>query len=245
MRPNSLLLALVVVVAAAASSVAAATAATSSGTNTFTVRSTLAGRSVLPHRIRWLGSPNLPPNEVTEVAFLIDGRVRWTEHNAPYTYGYDGNYLVTTWLTPGQHRFEVRAKATHGRLATTTTVARVQPAPPPPAPLTGRWVRTVPTGPDRGTWRLEVDKVGWRFHNSRGAGAFVDVAYLGAGLLEARGGIATKDRDDQENNNWCTEPFEPVRYRWTAAHGKLVLTLAGRRACDGQSLVWAGEWSRS
>ena len=238
---------IIIVVAAVVAALAGATSARSTPATspTFTVRSTLSSTSVLPHRIRWLGVPSLPPSKVAEVAFLIDGRVSWTEHNAPYTYGYDGNYLVTTWLTPGMHRFEVRAKATDGSVATTSSTARVLPAPRPPAALAGRWIRTVATGPDHGTWGLQVDKVGWRFHSSRGAGALVDVAYLGTGLLEARGGIATKDRDGQENNNWCTEPFQPVRYRWSVNGGKLVLALSGPKRCDGESLVWAGEWSRS
>jgi len=235
----------VIFVAALVAVLAVATAATSATTATFTVRSTLTGKTVLPHRIHWLGIPSLPPSKIAEVAFLIDGRVSWIEHNAPYTYGYDANYLVTTWLTPGTHRFEVRAKATDGSVATTSSTARVLPASPPPAALAGRWTRTVATGPDHGTWQLQVDKIGWRFHSSTGSGSLVDVAYLGAGLLESRGGIATKNRDNQENNNWCQEPFQPVRYHWSVTGNTLVLTLAGPKRCGGESLVWAGEWSRS
>jgi hypothetical protein len=242
LRSPHVVIAAAVVAALAGAASARSTSATSP---TFTVRSTLSGTSVLPHRIHWLGMPSLPPSKIAEVAFLIDGRVSWIEHNAPYTYGYDGNYLVTTWLTPGTHRFEVRAKATNGSVATTSSTARVVPASPPPAALAGHWVRTVPNGPDHGTWQLQVDKIGWRFHSSRGAGSLVDVAYLGTGLLEARGGIATKNRDEQENNNWCQEPFQPVRYRWSVSGGKLVLALAGPKRCDGESLVWAGEWSHA
>lgn len=43
--------------------------------------------------------------------FLIDGHQLWVEHNTPYFYGDDGNYLVTSFLKPGKHIFP------HGRSA--------------------------------------------------------------------------------------------------------------------------------
>src|SRR5262249_21761462 len=83
-----------------------------------------------------------------KVEFLIDGRLAWVEHGAPYVYGSDHNgqqegYLVTSFLSPGTHRFAVRATATDGSTATDTVVARVLPAPAPPAALAGTWQRTI------------------------------------------------------------------------------------------------------
>ena len=73
----------------------------------FKVSSTLDGKTVLPHRIHWLGYPSLAHADVVKVEFLIDGKLAWVEHSAPYVYGSDDNgrnegYLVTSWLTPGQ-----------------------------------------------------------------------------------------------------------------------------------------------
>ena len=73
----------------------------------FIVTSTLAGKKVLAHRIRWIGRPNLPAAQVSIVEFVIDGKVRWDEGTPPYTYGDDRNWLVTSWLTPGRHSFVV------------------------------------------------------------------------------------------------------------------------------------------
>lgn len=112
---------------------------------TFTVRSTLNGKSELPHRIHWIGVPSLSRTKIAAVQFLIDGKVKWLEHKPPYTYSDDGGYLVTSWLAPGRHRFTVRATATDGRKATHTVIARVQAAPEPPATLAGTWQRTVDT----------------------------------------------------------------------------------------------------
>jgi hypothetical protein len=114
----------------------------------FKIASTLDGKTVLPHRIHWLGLPTLPPSQVKEVDFLIDGKTRWIEHTAPYVYDEDENgrhkgYLVTSWLTAGRHRFTVRVVATDGRKATDTIVARVLPAPEVPAALAGTWQRRV------------------------------------------------------------------------------------------------------
>jgi hypothetical protein len=216
----------------------------------FTVRSTLTGKTVLPHRIHWLGFPSLPPAKVAEVDFLIDGKLSWVEHHAPYTYGYNGNYLVTSWLTPGSHTFTVRAISTAHERASTSTAARVLPAAPPPAALAGSWRRVVTKAEARGSgrpgvWRLTINKIGWQLRDPGGHGALVDVAYLSSGLLEARGGIATKPQSPHEGNIWCDEPFQPVRYRWSATGGSLALTLAGPKRCDGQSDVWAGDWTRA
>jgi hypothetical protein len=110
----------------------------------FAVTSTLDGRKVVPHRIRWLAFPKLNGGEVESVAFQIDGgESRWVEKDPPYTFenGEHEGYLVTSWLTPGEHRFTVRAVASDGRQSTDTVVARVRRAPEPHARLGGIWRR--------------------------------------------------------------------------------------------------------
>ena len=243
----------VIVVAALAGMSAAALAASAPATpdGAFTVRSTLAGNAVLPHRISWLGIPSLAAAQIKEVDFWIDGRLRWKEQKPPYTYANDGNYLVTSAL-PGIHHFRVDAISTDNGRATVSTDARVAPAPRPPAGLAGTWERVlskedvagaIDSAPGR--WRLTVDRVGWRFRDPGTHGALVDVAYLGPRLLEARSGIATKlPGVGDEGNVWCDAPYQPVRYRWSVTGSTLSLTLAGPKRCDGQSQVWAGDWTR-
>lgn len=55
--------------------------------------STLDGHATLPHRIHWQAFPSAPSLNISEVDFLIDGHQLWVEHNTPYFYGDDGNYL--------------------------------------------------------------------------------------------------------------------------------------------------------
>ena len=52
-----------------------------------TVTSTLDGHTALPLRIHWQAFPSGPAADVSEVDFLIDGRLGWVEHNTPYFYG--------------------------------------------------------------------------------------------------------------------------------------------------------------
>jgi hypothetical protein len=217
---------------------------------TFTVASTLSGKRMLPHRIHWLGKPSLRASEIREVDFLIDGKLSWVEHHSPYTYGYDGNYLVTTWMAPGLHTFRVVAVATNGRRATTVSQARTPAPKSPPAELAGHWHRKLSPAEARGSgppgiWTLAINDVGWRILAPSGRqGALIDVGYLSSNSLEARGGIATRDHDPRENNPWCDEPFAPVRYHWRLTANQLSLTLVPPRRCDGQSRIWAGTWTK-
>lgn len=213
----------------------------------FVVTSTLDGKNVLPHRIRWRGSPNLAAAEVAKVEFLIDGKVRWIERNPPYTYGDDSNWLVTSWLSPGSHRFTVRAMAKNGRRALRTTVARVLPAASPPQELVGTWNHEW----FGGTWVLKVDKIGWRILDPQGTGSLIDVAYLPNGRLQARGGIWTQPNGKLEGNGWCQDTNTPVDYRWTVAADTLTLTHFGVDRCtDGsesekQHYAWNGAWTKA
>ncbi len=236
------------VVAASALTLAMASSAGGSPAQApFTVKSSLDGKKVLPHRIRWLGRPSLPASKVSEVRFLIDGKTRWIERNPPYTYGDDGNWLVTSWLSPGRHRFTVRAKAKGGSTAQRTTISQVLPAPAPPAELAGTWKRAL--AGFGGTWVLTVNRVGWKIRDPFGTGNLIDVAYFPGGRLQARGGIWTRPHSDQEGNGWCEDRNAPVDYRWAVSADTLTLTLDGLDRCvsqgrEAQHVIWAGAWTK-
>ena len=164
---------LIVVAAVALGAVALA------GAQPLAVTSSIDGKKVLPQYSRWIAHPNVAASDVSEVDYLIDGKLHWVEHTAPYTYGGDDGkghlgYLFTSWLTPGLHTFTARVKATGGQTATDTVHARVLPSPAPPASLAGTWTRvltkqdTAKSDPKYGTdnvpptgkWRLVIDRVG-------------------------------------------------------------------------------------
>ena len=108
---------------------------------TFSVASSIDGKTVLPVRSHWIASPN-DTQSIDHVDFFIDGYHAWTEHQAPWYFGGQGNWLITTFLKPGLHKFVVRAYDTANLIAVDTVQAQVLPAPKPPAKLAGSWKRS-------------------------------------------------------------------------------------------------------
>jgi hypothetical protein len=176
------------------------------------ITSSLDGVKVLPQQSRWLAHPNIAPAEVEKVDFLIDGRLRWVEHSAPYVYAGDDDgsrlgYLFTSWLTPGQHRFVTRVKTASGETATDAVSARVVAAPAPPSSLAGTWTRTLTKEdvakedpryddafvPMTGTWRIVINRIGiWELDPV--GGGIIQAYSLNGGALRAYAPIMMKPR---------------------------------------------------
>lgn len=221
-----------------------ARAASANPSDRLSIKSSLTGHATLPHRIPWVATPSVPPDQISEVDFLIDGRLRWVERHAPYYYGDDGNFLVTSFLRFGPHTFTVKATTIGGRTASTTVRANVIAAPAPPSALAGSWKRFLkqsdPSAPPSGYWHLVINRVGWKIYDTSGGANLLDVAYPKSSLLEVRTGMATGHDQvagaagDQDLNGWCNnEPGKPVRYRWSVRGSKLHLRYASGRACPG------------
>ena len=229
-----------------------------------TVASTLHGKKLLPSRIRWVAVPSLRTAQVREVAFLIDGKIRWLEHKPPYTYSDDGGYLATTWLRPGSHRFTVRVRSTDGRIGTETVVARVRLAPAPPPELAGRWQRTVSRSESReqapaGIWTLTFgrrwvsDKSPGRWDpvesQATGAGGIVDSYWVpGSRTFVVAGSVTTRivHDTDAEGGWWCEPGGPKATYSWSVSGDILTLApVGGRDACDDRGSIWTGVWRRA
>jgi hypothetical protein len=240
---------------------------TADASSAFVVRSSLDGMVVLPHRIHWLGLPLLGRSKVSEVAFLIDGSVRWIEHGAPYSFGDDGGYLVTSWLSPGRHRFTVRVRSTDGKTASDAVTARVLPAPAPPAQLAGRWQRMVsravhdPTGGGNapaGSWTINFERR-WiedvapgrwdpRTSNRTGLGGIVDNDWIpSTTTFQIAAGIQTRIlRDENARGGWWCEPGGPfATYTWTVRGNTLTLKPTnGIDPCFQRGAIYTGQWTR-
>jgi hypothetical protein len=237
-----------------------------------TVTSTLDGKKVLPIRMRWIAHPGIPVSQVSEVDFLIDSKLRWTESNAPYVYGGDHNgsnesFLFTTWLTPGEHRFTVSVIGTNGKKSADTVTARVLPAPAPPAALAGTWTRiltaqdarkaTVGGAPPLGRWKLIFDRVGaWELDPT--GGGLVNQYDAEPGIIHVyapiqmtpptssvNGGI-TKDGHHVNTSGAtdCTLDGPFGSYKWTVTGTKLTLT-AIHEGCSDRGALWEGTWTRT
>ncbi len=252
--------------------------ATASPAAGFKATSTLDGKSVLPHRIHWLGFPSLAAAKVAKVEFLIDAKLCWVEHQAPYVYGGDDNgrnqgYLVTSWLTPGKHRFVVRVTAKDGTTSTDAVSARVLPAPAPPAALAGSWQRTIdasaapkpgsagnPTGTvvASGLWTITFDK---RWVRDAAPGTFVypksnttgfglynlDDYSAGPTRIHLVGEVFFHPGSERlpEGGSWCFGSGPPADYNWSVNGNTLTLApIGGRDACGIRGFVWTGTWTK-
>ena len=234
----------------------------------FTIRSSLDGKTVLPHRIHWVAratAPVLYPG----VEFLIDGKLVLANRLVPYTFADDGRdegsgtrkggYLVTTWLAPGTHRFTVRGTAIVGGRRTSaekTVAARVVAPTSPPAQLAGTWQRrletAVPPDPNRlyksvtaqpGSYRIVIDE---RYLRLSGPAPrkHVKIDYVpGARTLTIRGPVWTGDPDEGA----ICDPWGPeATYTWSVSAGTLTLEPAGKPdSCKQRGALISGAWTRA
>jgi len=225
-------------------SVAPSTSASASASE-FTVASTLLGLTELPHRIHWVATPSGSASDVSEVDFLIDDQLAAVEHLAPYSYGGDASWLITSFLTPGTHTFTTKAIAVDDRTATESVTATVVVAPKPPAGLAGRWSRTV-GGDDPGVWDVTINTIGWLFDDPHGGGQNQDAAYptatkvtIGGSIVEPvfgkydRGGVFCGDEGDPDG-----------LFSYSVSKDGGLLTLTADAPVCYQGLI-EGTWARA
>jgi hypothetical protein len=221
-----------------------------------TVTSTLIGHSSLPHRIHWEATPSVRGDQILEIEFLIDGQLGWVEHTAPFDYGDDGNWLVTSFLGPGEHTFAVRLVTVNGQIATSTVNATVAAPLPPPAGLAGTWARTVTASdvekstsdsrPPPGAWRLKIAAAGWEPIDPQGIQGLFDVGYPSAGTVEMRPTIEYPTYPNSNEGGFCNG-VDPI-FNWKVAIGSggktLTLHPAGKDLCGDRAAILEGTWTR-
>jgi hypothetical protein len=220
--------------------------------------STLDRRLTLPPRVHWQATPGVPSDEIAEVDFLIDGRLGWVEHAAPYYYADDGNWLVTSFLKPGEHKFTVRVLTIQGNTAADTVRARVTAPPRPPTGVAATWTRVVSSAdvrqatsgqsPPPGRWILRIDPMGWQLRDpTPGAtwGLF-DVAYASGRTLQMRSTIEYPPYPNANNGGFCedTDPLFNWTYTITDSGRTLTLSPVGTDPCGDRIAILEGTWTR-
>ena len=225
-----------------------------------TVTSTLDGHATLPHRIHWQAFPSTPAADVSEVDFLIDRRLGWVEHNTPYFYGDDGNWLVTSFLEPGQHTFTVRVIDVGGHTATDTVHASVTTPPAPPPALRGvTWARRVTPAdvqkatsgqpPPPGRWRLRIGPAGWQLRDPTlgSSWGLFDVRYRPGSKLQMRPTIEYPPYPNSNNGGFCQDTDPLSAWTYSVGDGGTTLTLrpAGHDPCGDRIAILAGTWTRT
>lgn len=94
----------------------------SSGSGSFGVTSSIADGSTLSGSLSWEAKTS---RSASEVAFYIDGTLRWTEYYAPYLFNGDVNKLDTGTLPNGMHVLKVAAVASDGAKAEASATVQV------------------------------------------------------------------------------------------------------------------------
>src|SRR5215831_20537181 len=197
--------------------------------SSFTVTSSLDGKTVLPLRSHWIAYPQIDPSQgqVTEVDYLIDGFHAWTAHSSPWYFGDNSNWLVTTILKPGLHTFTVRAVVAD-KVAVDKVQARVAAPPKPPARLAGSWSQAGRT--------LFIAKTGWTI----GSNQIFDARYLANGNVVL--GPEIVDRPEQPPT--CgTNPPQSWKVVLSASGKQMQLSPIGGDACRTRFAALHGIWT--
>ena len=250
------------------SSASQTTQTTTSSDTLQKVTSTLDGKRSIPLRTHWIATAHPAGAIVTQVDFLIDRHLAWTEMNSPYVFGSDDDgtnlgFLITTWLRPGRHSFTVRAIGESGRVVSDTVTARVTAAPQPPTALQGTWTRTMTQqditnagltlGPPTGRWQLVFDRVGAWELDPLGTGLGTQYAVTGntinayAPIQEApccssgSGGIVRYGHHGLGGVD-CNPSGPFGSYSWSVHADTLTLTPIVK-GCPSQEAIWAGVWT--
>jgi hypothetical protein len=216
----------------------------SASASEFTVVSTLHGLTDIPHRIRWVATPSGSTSDVSEVDFLIDDQLAAIEHKAPYSYGGDASWLVTSFLAPGPHTFTTNAIAMDDRTATESVTATVKAAPEPPAGLAGRWSKTV-AGDYPGVWHVTINAIGWFFDDPYGGGQNQDAAYPTPAKVMIGGAIDEPVLGEYARGGaFCGEEGDPDGvFSYSVSKDGSILTLTADAPVCYQGLV-EGTWMR-
>jgi hypothetical protein len=224
-------------------SVVVSPSAISSGSD-FNIVSTLHGLTALPHRIHWEATPSASVEHVKEVDFLIDDQLAWVEHNPPYFYADDGNWLVTSFLEPRTHTFVTKAIAADDRTALESITATVEAAPQPPADLAGRWSRTVEEG-EAGVWHVTINAIGWLFDDPHGGGQNQDATYPAPGKVKIQSAIIEPPLGEYDRGGFfCVDPVDPdVAFSYSVSDDGSQLTLTADVPLCPQALI-EGTWAR-
>ena len=227
------------------------------------ITSSIPEGAELTDPVRWqvrLG--DVSATDISEVRFLIDGKVEHVERLEPYQFAGDHNLLLPGTLPPGSHTFAVDARRVDGGSLTAASTAEVsRRAQPVPAAVVGTWMRSVtPAEVSRtddfrrpeygdplpvGRWTVEIGADGvarytdpFQRQDSLTVG---QVRFEPDGSLVVGGEIPNFPGAE---GYFCPETVGVGTYRWSLNGDNLVVGVVDDRECADRNSFWNGTFTR-
>jgi hypothetical protein len=185
---------------------------------------------------------------IDHVEFLLDGKVAWIEHNAPYTFNDDGNALMPWVLTPGSHELAVNVVTASGVAASAQVAVTTDRAPVPAALLDRKFVRTMPAGGQMpgGDWHLRFGVDGVVIvDDPEGGGANEGFRAAADGTMSLYG-PANWVEPVARQGSFCDYAEGAVAMRWEVTGSELTLSSGDHPdPCPDRAFLFAGTWTVS
>ena len=200
--------------------------------------------------------------DVSEVRFLIDGKVKHAEREEPFEFAGARNLLLPGTLGPGSHTFAVDAGLVGGGRLTAASTAKVsRRAEPIPAAAVGTWTRTVaPADVHRtegfreaaagealpvGRWTVEVGADGVARYTDPFRRS--DSLTVGQVRFEPGGSLIVGNEIPNAGGEgyFCPDTVGTGTYRWSVSGDELGVKAVDDRECADRNSFWNGTFTRT
>jgi hypothetical protein len=226
------------------------------------ITSSIPEGAELTDPVRWHADlRGLTAADVSEVRFLIDGKVEHVERQEPFEFAGTHNVLLPGTLGPGSHTFAVDAGLVGGGRLTAASTAKVsRRAEPIPAAAVGRWTRTVaPADVSRtdgfrrpeygealpvGRWTVEVGADGVARYTDPFRRS--DSLTVGQLRFEPGGGLIAGNEIPNAGGDgyFCPDTVGTGTYRWSVSGDRLAVEATDDRECADRNSFWNGTFTR-
>jgi hypothetical protein len=227
---------------------------------------TIADGATLKRAIHWQVSARPAANDaIQEVDFLIDGKKKWVENNAPYFFDDDFEVLAPWLLGNGRHELTARVATLDGASAEITAHVSVNVDISRNKLIAGTYRRVVTRAdqkrvepyrvPSKGAFGNESPTGRWTIHvkangeiigvdpTGDAANPFIEPYTLDRSTLTLYGPAVWRQPNPESANDFC-QPEKASDYTWSLSGSSLTIRNI-QRSCADRDIVFVGKWTRS